>query len=351
VALLTNTVMTLRDWASRRDPDGGTADVVNLLSQTNEILEDMLWKEGNLPTGNKTTVRVGLPSAYWRVMNAGVPRGKSTTAQITDQCAMLETYSFIDKALADLEGNTASFRMSEDMAFLDGMNQQMAQTLWYGSTASNPASFPGFALRYPTVSVSSGAANAVNVLDAGGTGSTNTSIWGICWGPQTAFGIFPKGSKAGLIQTDVTTNAPISDGNGGYYQAYQTHFKWDCGLAVRDWRYIFRIANIDTTLLTGTNAANLISLLVAACAKWPTQPSSAGPVQAATQATGGQPLTFGRPALYMNRTLRTALDLQALNKTNVLLQMEQWDGKPVTTFRGIPIRTSDQLLNTEARVV
>lgn len=351
MAILQNTVLTLADWAARKDPDGTTADVVNLLSQTNEVLEDMLWKEGNLPTGNKTTVRTGLPAAYWRLMNAGVPRGKSTTAQITDTCGMLETYSFIDKALADLEGNTASFRLSEDMAFLDGMNQQMAQTLFYGSPSSNIASFMGLAPRYPTVTTSSGAANAVNVLDAGGTGSTNASIWGICWGATTAFGIFPKGSQAGLNQTDVTTPAPVSDGNGGFFQAYQTHFKWDCGLVVRDWRYIFRIANIDTTLLTGGSAANLISLLVAAVNKWPTQPSTVGPVQAATQASGGQPLSFGRPALYMNRTLRTALDLQAMNKTNVLLQMEQWNGKPVTTFRGIPCRTVDALLNNEARVV
>jgi hypothetical protein len=351
VALLASNVLTLADWASRRGPDGNIADVVNLLSQSNEILDDMLWKEGNLTDGNKTTVRTGLPAGAWRLLNYGVPRSKSTTAQIVDTCGMLESYSFVDKDLADLEGNTAAFRMSEDMAFLEGMNQQMAQTLFYGNARANPERFTGLAPRYSTVSTANGANNAVNVIDAGGVGSTNTSIWLCCWGPNTGFGIFPKGSMAGLRMTDVSTGAPVSDGQGGFFQAYQTHFKWDCGLTIRDWRYFGRIANIDTTLLTGTNAPNLISLLIALVHKMPTMPRSVGPVQDATEARGGAPLNFGRPVIYMNRTLLTAMDLQALNKTNVLLRLEEWDGKPVTTFRGIPLRCSDALLNTEARVV
>ncbi len=76
--------LTLADWAKRIDDDGKIAEIINLLSQTNEILDDMLWVEGNLPTGHKTTIRTGLPSAYWRLLNMGVPRGKSTTAQITE---------------------------------------------------------------------------------------------------------------------------------------------------------------------------------------------------------------------------------------------------------------------------
>ncbi len=351
MAILPSNVLTLADWATRRDPDGKIADVVNLLSQSNEILDDMLWKEGNLATGHKTTVRTGLPAGAWRLLNYGVPRSKSTTAQIQDTCGMLEAYSFIDKDLARLEGDDASFRLSEDMAFLEGMNQQMAQTLFYGNASVNPERFTGLAPRYSTVNPANGANNAVNVLDGGGTGSTNTSIWLCCWGPTTGFGIFPKGSVAGLQTMDVTTNAPVMDANGNQFQAYQTHFKWDCGLTIRDWRYFVRIANIDTTLLTGANAANLISLLIAAVHKVPTMPRSAGPVQDATMARGGMPLNFGRPAIYMNRTLLTAMDLQALNKTNVLLKMDEWDGKPVTTFRGIPLRCCDQLLNTEARVV
>jgi len=347
VALLNSTCLTLADWAARRGPEGNIDDIVNLLSQTNEILTDMLWKEGNLPTGNKTTVRTGLPAATWRMLNYGVPRGKSTTAQIIDSCGMLETYSLVDKALADLEGDTGAFRLSEDMAFLEGMNQQMARTLFYGNEANMPGSFTGLSPRYNTINTAN-AASAANVLNAGGTGSTNASIWLCCWGPTTGFGIFPKGSVAGLLRKDVTTDAPVLDENGNPFQAYQTHYKWDCGVTVRDWRYFARIANIDVSALDGTSAANIISLMTAACYKIPTMPRSATNVQTATNASGGTPLSFGNPVFYVNRTIATALSLQAMNKTNVLLQQQQWDGMPVLTFRGIPIRVCDALLNTES---
>ncbi|KXV13943.1 major capsid protein [Gluconobacter oxydans] len=349
MALTSSTCLTLADWAARRGTDGGIDDIVNLLSQTNEILLDMLWKEGNLATGNKTTVRLGLPSATWRQLYGGVPRSKSTTAQITDTCGMLEAYALVDKDLAKLEGNSAAFRLSEDMAFIEGMNQQMAKTLFYGNEQSDVAAFTGLAPRYNTVDTAT-AASGANVINAGGTGSTNTSIWLACWGPTNGFGIFPKGSAAGLQVEDVTTTAPVLDDNGNPFQALQTHYKWDCGLTVRDWRYFGRIANIDVSALTGSNAPNLIAMMTALTYKMPTMPRTVTNIQAATEARGGAPLSFGRPAFYVNRTIATALSLQAMNKTNVLLALTEFDGMPVLTFRGIPIRVCDAIMNTEAAV-
>src|SRR3954447_26546515 len=136
MATLGTTVLTYADWAKRMEEDG-IAAIIELLSQTNEILLDMLVLEGNLPTGHKTTVRTGLPQATWRLLNYGVPNGKSTTAQIVDTCGNLEAFSQIDKDIADLNGNTASFRLSETHAFLEGMNQQFATTLFYGNVGTN----------------------------------------------------------------------------------------------------------------------------------------------------------------------------------------------------------------------
>ena len=62
-------------------------------------------------------------------------------------------------------------------------------------------------------------------------------------------------------------------------------------------------------------------------------------------------IVMGRAAFYCDRTVLEYLDLQASNKTNVLLQQQQWDGMPVTTYRGIPFRCCDALLDTEARVL
>jgi hypothetical protein len=341
------TALTYADWAKRMDDGYRVAVIVELLSQTNEILEDMLVMEGNLPTGHKTTVRTGLPQATWRILNQGVPNAKSTTAQIVDTCGNLETYAVIDKDIADLNGNTAEFRLSEVKAFLEGMSQQVAQTLIYGNQFINPERFTGFAPRFSTKNTAN-SQTANNVLDGGGTSNTNTSIWITVWGTDTGFATFPKGKITGLQHRDMG-EWPVADTAGNTYQAYRDHFKWEIGFVLRDWRYTVRIPNIDITQLTGVSAANLINLLVRGLYKLPTQPVSAGSVQSSD--TPEIRANMGRTVIYCNRVIRTYLDLQAMNKTNVLLRIEEFDGKPVTTFRGIPIRTCDAIINSEAQVV
>lgn len=346
MATLGTQVATLADIASRMDDNFKIATIVELLSQTNEILLDELYMEGNLPTGHKTTVRTGLPQATWRLLNYGVPRAKSTTAQIVDTCGDLEVYAEVDKDIADLNGNTAEWRLSESRAFFEGMNQQMATTLIYGNTAVNPERFTGLAPRYSTVTTAT-AQSANNVIDMGGTGSTNTSLWIVTWGAETTHGIFPKGKMTGLQHRDMG-EWPVTDPNGNLFQAYRDHYKWECGLTVRDWRYNVRLANIDVTLLNGASAANLINGLIRGLYRMPTTSAAMTGVQTSDAPTiQGQ---MGRTVIYCNRTVRTYLDLQAMNKTNVLLQMAQFNGQVVTTFRGIPIRTVDAILNTEARI-
>lgn len=347
MSTLAATALTYADWARRVDDNYRIASIIELLSQTNEILDDMLVVEGNLPTGHKTTVRTGLPQATWRLLNQGVPSTKSTTAQITEACGNLETYAVIDKDVADLNGNTAAFRLSEVKAFLEGMSQQVAATLIYGNQSTNPERFTGLAPRYSSVTATT-AATAANTLDGGGTGSTNTSMWIMTWGADTTHAIFPKGKITGLQHKDMG-EWPVTDSNSNRYQAYMDHFKWEIGLAVRDWRYIVRVCNIDVTQLTGVSAANLINLIVRGIYRLPTQPISAGTIQ--TSDTPEVRANMGRTVIYCNRVVRTYLDLQAMNKTNVLLRIEEFDGKPITTFRGIPVRTCDAILNNEARVV
>ena len=346
MATIGSQALTYADWARRMDDGYKVARIIELLSQTNEVLEDMMVVEGNLPTGHKTTVRTGLPQATWRLLNQGVPNAKSTTAQIQDTCGNLETYSVIDKDIADLNGNTQEFRLSEVRAFLEGMSQQVASTLIYGNQFINPERFTGWAPRYSTSSTAN-SQTANNVLSGGGTASTNTSIWIHVWGDDTAHATFPKGKITGLQHRDMG-EWPVSDSSGNTYQAYRDHFKWEIGYVLRDWRYVVRIANIDVTLLTGVSAANLINLIVRAIYRLPTQPVSAGTIQ--TSDTPEIRANMGRSVIYCNRIIRTYLDLQAMNKTNVLLRIEEFDGKPITTFRGIPVRTCDAILSNEINI-
>ncbi len=346
MATIGNVALTYADWAKRMDDGYRVASIIELLSQTNEILDDMLIVEGNLPTGHKTTVRTGLPQATWRLLNNGVPNAKSTTAQITDTCGNLETYAVVDKDIADLNGNTAEFRLSEVKAFLEGMSQQVASTIIYGNQHTNPERFTGFAPRYSTKTTAN-SQTANNVLDGGGTSNTNTSMWIVTWGSDTWHGTFPKGKITGLQHRDMG-EWPVTDANGNTFQAYRDHFKWEIGMVGRDWRYAVRIANIDVTQLTGVSAANLINLIVRGLYRMPTAPSMATAIQ--TSDTPEVRANMGRVVIYCNRVIRTYLDLQAMNKTNVLLRLEEFNGKVVTTFRGIPVRTCDAVLNNELQV-
>jgi hypothetical protein len=328
---------TLLDLAKRTDPDGSIAIIAEILSQENPILEDMVYVEGNLPTGHRTTIRTGLPSPTWRKLYGGVQPGKSTTVQVTDGTGMLEAYAEVDKALADLNGNTAAFRLSEDRAHIEGMGQTLASTIFYGNEGSTPEAFTGLAPRYNLKS----AENGLNIVDAGGSGSDNASIWLCVWGEQTGHGIIPKGSKAGLQMNDKgQVTIENVDGNGGRMEGYRTHYRMDAGLSIRDWRYFVRIANIDISALTvdGT-AANradaqkaLINFMVMASERIPN-------------------FGKGRACWYVNRQIRESLRLGIVEKIANNLSWETVEGKRVMTFDDIPVKRVDALLSTEARVL
>ena len=89
MATLAVTNPTLADVAKATDPDGKIATIVEILNETNEMLDDMVWVEGNLPTGHRTTVRAGLPSPTWRKLYGGVQPTKATNVQVTDTTGML----------------------------------------------------------------------------------------------------------------------------------------------------------------------------------------------------------------------------------------------------------------------
>jgi hypothetical protein len=344
--------LSLMDAARRMDPDGDVSTIAELLSQANEFFKDMTWSESNMDTGHKSTVRTGLPSGTWRLPYAGVPYARSTTAQQTDGLGFLAAYSQIDKRVAELGGKIAQIRMTEDSAFLEGMSQQMATAYFYGNTNTVPTQFTGFSYRYSTVATAT-AANAQNVLDAGGTGSSNLSMWLCGWGDMTTFGIYPKGTKAGLIFEDRGDVVPGYDSSSNPFPAYTSYFEWNAGLVTKDWRYNVRIANIDTTSgaqgLFGTTPPDLFYLLSKAVVRLPTMSKR---VSGITETDApDEPAPGINPAIYVNRTGRESLDIQAIRDKNVLLKPTEYAGMPVVEFRGVPIRVNDCLLNTETRVV
>ena len=153
MAVLGTTVPTLADIAAAAGPDGTfDSDRVNLLAQTNEMLDDMVWKEGNLPTGHQTTLITGLPTVGFRRFNEGVALSKSTGAKLEEGSAMLEGFFQVDRALAIMSGTVNQYRLEESGLFMEAMNQTLQTYVLYGNSSTMPESFTGVAARYNTLS-------------------------------------------------------------------------------------------------------------------------------------------------------------------------------------------------------
>lgn len=346
--MATGAQLTLVDMARRTDPNGDTADIAELLSMADEIYDDIVIKEGNTNTGHVYTVRTSIPQGWYTFIGQGVPGGKTTTAQGRINCGKLEEQSTIPLTLYNMAKDPTQFRYEEDNGVLQGMSQTVARNTMYGNNIANPAQPTGLSAFYNTVDTAT-SANAANVFDGGGVGSNNASIWGVGWGPRTIYGVFPMGSKAGLAVTPMAQELAY-DSLGNPYRAKITWFEQMHGLCVEDWRWGFRICNLDVTGagLAGNNGYDIFVGLVKAVLRLPKMARSVSGITE-TDAKSEMGVMI-RPAIYANRTIRGFMDIQAIRDRNVLLGPNDYAGGPVTSFRGVPMRVMDVLLSTEARV-
>ena len=332
MATLNATHPTLLDFRAALDPNDRIGVTIDMLSQQNEMLDDMVVLEANELTGHQTSILTGIPEPTFRKLYGGVQPTKATRTKIRDSIGMLENYAEIDKALADFNGNSAAWRMNEEAPIVEGFAQKLARYVVYGNEATEPEGFTGLAPRFNDQS----AMNGENILTSAATpdGSDNTSIWLVVWGPNTVHGIYPKGSKAGIQIADKgQVTIENIDGAGGRMEAYRTHYRWDMGLVVRDWRYVVRINyDLEDVVAAGTSGPVIGDLMAKAMRRVPN-------------------LRAGRPAFYMNRDSLDAFDLQANYKPTLAYQtIEDAQGKMVNMFRGVPIRRVDQILSTESGI-
>lgn len=321
---------TLHDVMARLDPNGNEAKVIEIMNQTSDIFDGMVFTEANSITSHRTTVRSGLPDATWRKLYQGVQPSKSTVDSVDEPICMLSALSLVDSKLLNLySSDKARWRLSEEVPFIQSLRRKVQECLFSDSVISD--GFVGFAQRFNSLS----AENSRNIVNAGGTGNTNTSIWLVLWSEQTATMIYPRNSQAGISAKDMGESL-VDDGKGtgAKFKAQSTMYEWDIGLAVRDWRYVSRICNIDTGKLAkgGDDAPNLIELLSRACRRI-------------------EDFNIGRPVIYMNRNTAEALDLQhRRDPQSSTLDYANTEGKVVTTFRKIPIKVVDEITNTEKEV-
>lgn len=311
--------------------------------------DDIPYVEANGKTRHEFVFRTSIPGGYFRAYNQGVPYSKSTTGKAAIAVASLQDYSQVDMELAEDSGDPEAFCESEDMGFLEGMSQTIAENFIYGNSVSNPSSFMGLASFYNTINPAT-ARNATNVINAGGTGSSNTSLWGIGWSPRTFFGVYPVRSKAGLTMEDKGNTVPAYDSLGNRFEAYTVWFRQRVGLCPQDWRYGVRGANFDTTNagLAGPSAPDIFAIM----AQMVLLPPALGKVSGIHRTDDPRdPGPSVRFVWYCNRTLRHWMDIQSMRNRNVLQSIDDYAGNPTTAWRGLPIRLIDQILNTEATVI
>jgi hypothetical protein len=334
--------MSLVDWQKTRAPRGGLASVTNVLSQRLDVVNQMLWVEGNLDTGHRTTIATGLPDVYWRSYNLGIPSSKMTTAQVDEACAKMESHSECDRELAELGGNAAQYRALRANHYIESMGQKFLETLFYGN-ASIGDGFTGLAPRYSSTL----AGNGQNVLKAGGTTGNQTSLWLVCLSAETIFGIFPRGMMAGLVTRDLDVQLIRRVDAAAVertFEAYVEIFKWDVGLCVADWRYGVRICNLQVADLQGlsgtqtpTNTNNILHSILKAIDILPSQ-------------------NMGKCMLIGNRLVKNTITRIAAEKSSAAVTFDKaanqfGDQRQQQMYvQGIPYFICDKLLNTEGLV-
>lgn len=322
---------TLLDLNRAMMPDGRLAPVVEVLNATNEIMKDMPWKPSNAPTRNSVTRRSSLPTAVFSRLNAGVTRTKSTTYQVEDTMGTIDMTNEVDERAAIIQPDINGYRATQDRAFIESMSQLISDTIIYGNEATNDMAFTGLAPRYPS---STTGLTYPYVVSGAGSGSDQTSMWIIDWGPYV-YGIYPPGTMAGLKAED-RGRVYVQPSSTSAFWALCSWFQWTGGLVVEDYRHVARIANIDVPDLanageSGYAGANIINLLVKALHLMP-------------------PPNGSRRVIYCNNTVMTALDLLANNKSTLAVGHSEVFGEEVLNYRGIPIRRVDAITNTETNI-
>jgi hypothetical protein len=338
MAVQASGVPTLLDTLAEIDPTGKPYKIAEVLTRTEEILEDIPWVQGNTITGHKDAVRTSLPEPSFRAINEGVPRTKSGSTTIEETCALLEDFSQVDRELALLAGDVNTYRLRQAKPHMQGMAHKMARSIFYANAATNPKEFTGLAPRFNTLNTTTSQA-AGQIIDAGGTGSDLRSIWLVGWSDETVFGLYPKNTPGGLSHEDMTGNAngkTLYDASGNPYVGYEDHWVWRCGLMVKDWRYVVRIANIDVSAITvdAATGPDIQDLMIQAAELM-------------------EDSTNVRAAWYVPREIRSLFRRQIQNKANANLSWgdpSSISGRKVLQFDEMPVRRVDALNTAEAEI-
>lgn len=336
MATLGTTYLNLID--QMKSGDDSMWEIVEALHNLTPFMQDANVMTANKGTKHVTGVRTGLPSVTWGALYQGIPQSKGSYTQVEDTTGFVEGLSSVDERLVKLYGDKANaMRRSEGVGFLEAIAQEVSSSVWYSDVNVNGKKFHGLGARYNTL-------DNPNVIDGGGIGSDNTSIWMVTHGDMHTSLITPEGVTAGVTQEDMGRQR-VLDGDGNPYYVLEEKFEQHVGLTVRDWRATGRVANIDVSdALAGTvDVYGLLRSLY----------YSLNGRRQYKYDKDGQPQQ-GRTVLYMNKAMLEVLDMLGTNNgasdSFIRLRPMELQGQEVMSYRGMPIREDDSILVTEAAI-
>ena len=334
--------LNLVDLQKRVTPgETGHLKIAEILNKSIPILKDAPWMPTNKTDTRTTSVRAGLPKSQRRRANRGTRISKSVVTQNEEATTTRESWGENDVNVINSFPDKKMARAAESMAHIEGMGQDIALDLWYGNRTADPDNINGLTERYNRLTGNI----AQNVINAGGTGADNASIYLIKWVPEKVGLIYPKRAegqpKGAIYHKDLdieTVNKTETDAAGNVHDirmlAYRDMFTISAGWCIADWRCVVRICNIDVSDLISNSVAGTSTLRYLM-----------------TQALHRMPMGDGMMRFYMNRTVNEYLDIERLKQVGEAgMTYKEVDGMELSTFRNVPIRIDDTLLTTEGLV-
>jgi len=268
-----------------------------------------------------TVKRTANPSVAFRTANEGIAASKSTFAKSLVETFILSAAVECDKAVAvAFEEGLAALEMIEAQGVMRQAMVEIASQIWYGITADTKG-FAGIKASTPF--------GGATTLASGGSGSlAQSSLYAVRFGTQDVTLIAGNGTTFDLSEF---RDQQLTDAVSGKYAGRVADMTAWLGMQIGNANCVGRICNIGASTETGDTLTDAkIALLLE---KFP---------------VGYTPSAFfcSRRSLAELQTSRTVV-INSGPGAKASPAIEAVSDLPTSSF-GIPIYTSDAILNTDA---
>ncbi len=330
---LVNSALPLNEIANRMDRDGGLGELAFSMMEKNQLLEVLPFSQANAETHHNFAKVVNMPSGTWTRRDKGVDPEHGGTVPAKEYMGTIESYSHVDvRNFRGVDRTTAAgIRLTEDKLFMTGLTQNVSNKIIYGDLGTYPDALDGIFSRANWNQLDTG-----YVIDAAKTTPTASELMSILVvevGPETLYGIYPKGTKAGM-ETEDKGEEPHYDSDSKRYDVLTTHFIWDLGFVIKDDRAVVRICNLEDAVINdgADNGGLSDEYILDALAILPNM---------------GDKNSY----IFLNRKALRNLQKVAKDRVNVSYDPNNPFGRKwIRDYMGTPIKMEEQLIVTESEI-